>query len=104
MEAPPPTYQEAHLIINKGCTVTDTVSLIDPPPITVTLTTTSVTCSGQNNGSATVTASGGTPNYLYNWDNAGYIASNTISNLSSGTHTVMVKDSKGCLAAVQIFT
>jgi gliding motility-associated-like protein len=89
---------------NNGCTVTDTVSLIDPTPVTISLTTTSITCAGQNNGTASVTASGGTPSYQYNWDNTGFGANSSQSNLTSGTHTVIVKDSKGCLAVTQIFT
>jgi len=89
---------------NNGCTAIDTISLIDPTPVTISLITTSITCAGQNNGTASVTASGGAGGYQYNWDNAGFGAATSQSNLSSGTHTVIVKDNKGCLAVTQIFT
>jgi gliding motility-associated-like protein len=89
---------------NNACTVTDTVSLIDPTPVTISLTTTSITCAGQNNGTASVTASGGTPGYQYSWDNGAFGGVTSQSNLTPGTHTIVVKDSRGCLAATQIFT
>jgi gliding motility-associated-like protein len=86
------------------CTVTDTVSLIAPLPVSISLATTSITCAGQNNGTATVTASGGSGSYQYSWDNGiTFGASNTQSNLASGTYTVIVKDSKGCLSVAQVF-
>ena len=90
---------------NNGCTVIDTVSLISPPPVTISLATSSITCAGQNNGTATVTPLGGVPTYSYSWNNGvTFGPSNTQSNLASGTYTVIVKDSKGCLAAAQVFT
>jgi gliding motility-associated-like protein len=48
-------------------------------------------------GSATVTASGGTPTYSYNWSPSGGTTA-SVSNLSSGSNTVVVTDSKGCTA------
>src|SRR6185437_5152522 len=48
---------------NNLCMVTDTVTLIDPAPVSISLTTTSVTCAGLSNGTASVTASGGVPPY-----------------------------------------
>jgi gliding motility-associated-like protein len=56
---------------------------------------------GSNNGSATVTASGGTPSYTYNWSpNGGSTPS--VSNLSSGTNSVTITDGKGCSTTVTL--
>ncbi len=48
-------------------------------------------------GGATVTASGGTPSYTYNWVPAGGTTAG-VSNLGAGSNTVIVTDSKGCTA------
>lgn len=55
---------------------------------------TNVSCNGGNNGSATVTATGGTPGYTYVWSGGG--TSTTKSSLSSGTYNVTVRDTKSC--------
>lgn len=56
-------------------------------PISATATTTNVSCFGGTNGSATVTASGGT-SYTYTWSNGQTSA--TATNLAAGTYTVTV--------------
>lgn len=56
---------------------------------------------GANNGSATVTASGGTPAYTYTWSpNGGSTPS--VSNLSSGINSVTITDSKGCTSTLTL--
>ncbi|MBI4646101.1 MAG: hypothetical protein HY738_05750, partial [Bacteroidia bacterium] len=72
--------------------------IIQPPQLTATTTQINVTCNGGNNGSATVTAGGGTPTYTYDWSPNGYTGDGTVtySNLPAGTYTVTVTDSKGC--------
>ncbi|MEO6039920.1 MAG: SdrD B-like domain-containing protein, partial [Saprospiraceae bacterium] len=52
-------------------------------------------------GSATVSASGGTPPYTYHWDNGQATA--TATGLTSGTHSVTVTDASGCIATATIF-
>ena len=79
---------------SKGCQATRTVTITQPTQLTSTVTTTNVNCYGQNNGSASVTASGGTPPYLYMW-NTGNTQS-SISNLTAGNYQITVTDNKGC--------
>jgi gliding motility-associated-like protein len=64
------------------------------PVITATATTVGANC-GVSNGSATVSASGGTAPYTYTWSPAGGNAA-TASNLSSGAYTVLITDANGC--------
>ncbi|RYY64783.1 MAG: hypothetical protein EOO12_08740, partial [Chitinophagaceae bacterium] len=65
---------------------------------------TNISCFGGNNGSLTVTASGGTAGYTYSWSPSGGTGS-TASNLSAGGYTVTVSDTKGCQAtAAQTLT
>jgi hypothetical protein len=61
--------------------------------------TTSATPDNQclsNNGSITVTPSGGTGPYLLKIDNGTFAAASTFSNLSNGNHAIIVKDSEDC--------
>jgi hypothetical protein len=58
--------------------------------ITVSATSTNVTCFGANNGTATALASGGWAPYTYQWSTGATTA--TISGLAPGSYTVTVTD------------
>ncbi|MBL7923735.1 MAG: HYR domain-containing protein [Bacteroidia bacterium] len=45
-----------------GCTTSGSTTLIDPPALLVSTTSSAVTCNGLSNGTATANASGGNPN------------------------------------------
>lgn len=81
------------------CTNTRSFTATQPQPlITTTSVNNNVTCNGGSNGSATVTASGGTPSYSYHWSNGatGTGNSSTQSNLAAGTYTITVTDILDC--------
>ncbi len=61
---------------------------------TATMTTTNLTCNGDANGGATVTAANGTLPYTYSWSNGSN--SQTINGLTAGTYTVTITDAAGC--------
>ncbi len=69
-------------------------------PTATLIAQTDVTCNGLTNGTATVTANGGTPGYIFNWNN-GSIGS-SVDSLSSGIHIVTVKDAAGCTYTLSI--
>ncbi len=75
---------------------TDTVNLY-LHALTVT-SAISASCFGTNNGTATVTASGGSFPYSYLW-NTGDTTS-ALSNLTAGQYQVMVTDASGCIASI----
>ncbi len=80
-----------------SCTVGSSTSVIEPSFISLTTTNTSETCSGLHNGTASVSASGGTPNYLYQWNTAaGGQTNSTAIGLAGGVYTVTVSDSHNC--------
>jgi len=58
---------------------------------------TNPSCSNRSDGSISVTPSGGTDPYRYNWSN-GSSGFNNIRALSSGTYQVTVTDLRGCTA------
>ena len=55
---------------------------------------TDVVCSGDNTGSATVTATGGNEPYLYQWEDG--FTGQTHNSLSSGTYKITVTDNNSC--------
>jgi hypothetical protein len=79
-----------------GCTGTSSVTINSSTAVSATILTTIPTSCGQNNGTVTATATGGTPNYTYAWSNGGTSA--TINGLAPGTYTVTVTDQGGCTA------
>jgi hypothetical protein len=67
--------------------------------LSVSITTVdSVLCYGQNNGSLTATASGGTPSYSYAWNTSPVQTTATATNLPAGTYTVTVADASANFA------
>ena len=57
-----------------------------------------VLCFGEATGSASVTASGGTPDYTYSWNISPQQTTSTVTNLPAGQYIVTVTDSHGCTA------
>jgi len=80
-----------------NCTYTTAVTITQPSSITVNIQTSSLTCAGNCNGSATVTASGGTPTYSFSWSSS-TVTTSTIGGLCQGSYTSIVTDQNGCQA------
>ena len=55
---------------------------------------------GQNNGSLTVLATGGTAPYQYRVNGGIFQNSGTFSGLSAGAYTILVRDAEGCTAEI----
>lgn len=71
-------------------------SLIQPSQLTGSRAKTDSSCYLSNNGSIIFTASGGTAPYNY-FVNGILYTSNIVSNLTPGTYTCEIRDSKNCL-------
>ncbi len=83
-----------------GCTATATAAITQPLLVLSASITTiaNVSCNGGTNGSASVTAIGGTTPYNYIWNPSGQTNA-TATGLSAGTYTVTVTDAHGCTAS-----
>ena len=69
---------------------------LDLPSLSVSILQTTASCSGQSNGTATVTVTGGATPYSFNWSNGQTAA--TATNLAPGNYAVTVTGSNGCTA------
>ena len=83
---------------DNGCTfTTPAVTITEPTALTATATKVQdVQCNGAADGSISVSASGGTPNYTYLWDDGAGQTTTTATNLAPGNYTVTVTDDNGC--------
>lgn len=86
----------------KGCTQTATVVINQPTALTASATGTNVSCFGGTNGTATVTAGGGTPPYTYAWNTAPVQTMPFITNLSARNYQVTVKDGNNCTQTASV--
>ncbi|NDC07664.1 MAG: hypothetical protein EBZ86_10190 [Synechococcaceae bacterium WB9_2_069] len=83
-----------------GCTANANVTITQPTLLTTSASSTNVTCNGLNNGTATVTAAGGTAPYTYLWNSGATTPS--ITNLAPGNYSVTVTDANGCSANANV--
>lgn len=81
-----------------NCVRSFTTTLTSPPPVTITVNTTSVTCNGLCNGSATTTVTGGVPNYTFQFNTVPVTTNTTgiVGSLCAGNYTVTVTDNNNC--------
>ena len=80
-----------------GCSTFYSYTITQPNPLGLSISSTPASCAGSN-GTATVTAFGGSGNYSYQWSaTAGSQFSPTAGNLFPGIYTCYVTDNNGCL-------
>lgn len=88
-----------------GCTDNETISITEPlpnPPLVLATSQVNATCYGQNNGSATVSVTGGVPPYSYIWNGDPILNTASVSRLRAGTHSVTVRDAANTTATTSI--
>lgn len=85
----------------KNCQLELAFIIYEPNPVTMTFTSTDVTCIDQLDGSATVFPVGGTGNYTYQWQNGS--TSEFASDLIGGVYWVTVTDIVGCTGTDSVF-
>jgi len=81
---------------SKGCTLTQSVTILQPSEILINPLVTNVNCNGANTGSIVTNASGGTGAFSYNWSPNTIISANA-SNLIAGTYDLTITDANNCL-------
>ncbi len=86
---------------DNGCSATDDVTITEPTELTGTITAqTEPACFGGSNGSATVTAAGGTGPYMYLWSNGETDATAVL--LGANSYSITVTDNNNCTAVTSV--
>jgi hypothetical protein len=84
----------------QGCTISANYNITQPAAITLSAATSIAACSA-NNGSATITAGGGSGSYTFQLSNNTPSTSNVFSGLSAGTYSYTVIDGNACTKNAQ---
>ncbi|WP_375447481.1 hypothetical protein [uncultured Fibrella sp.] len=92
------TYQVTVTDAN-GCSQTLATTLTAPPALTLALAPISVACNGAATGLVSLTATGGTGAYSYQWSNGS--SNQSLSSIPAGAYSVTVTDANGCVAKAQ---
>jgi gliding motility-associated-like protein len=79
-----------------GCARVDSMTVNSPPVYLANLTMTPPACNGFSNGTATISPSGGTAGYTFNWS-TGVSNVQTITNLVKGFYHVTLTDANNCI-------
>lgn len=91
----PANFYQLSVTDAKNCQVLSAnTPILEPAPLATILNGANPGCPGAANGSINLLVNGGTPPYTFNWSN-GALTQN-LSNVGSGTYTVVVTDTKGC--------
>lgn len=107
---PPPSTFPIRVIDNSGTEVIF-YSPADIPPcdanpcptLMPSANSTSVTCNGLNNGTASVSTTGGAAPYTYSWTNGVVtLTGASQTNLAPGTYTVTISDANNCPGTITI--
>ncbi|MDX2001406.1 MAG: gliding motility-associated C-terminal domain-containing protein, partial [Chitinophagales bacterium] len=90
----PPAVYTVRVTDASGCSKDSSFTITQPADLTGTITSIDITCFGANDGSASVTASGGVAPYSYLWDNGQTTPTATL--FTPGTHSMVIRDANGC--------
>ncbi|MGJ5640677.1 T9SS type B sorting domain-containing protein [Formosa sp. S-31] len=80
------------------------VTISNPAPLDITYTKTDISCNGENDGSITITATGGTGTiqYAISPNLKQFVDDNTFTDLAAGTYQVYVQDQSGCFQIIEV--
>lgn len=87
-----------HVTVTDGndCSVQDSVYINNTNGPQVTITSTDVLCNGEGSGTALANVAGGTPPYLFQWNDGANQTTQTATNLTIGSYDVVATDVNGC--------
>ena len=88
-----------------GCTTSQSVTITQPTALVPTLSSqTNISCFGGSNGAASISISGGTTAYSYNWTPGNPIGDGTasVTNLSAGSYSCTITDANGCTTSQSV--
>jgi gliding motility-associated-like protein len=87
-----------------NCQDSATVTINEPPLLTVTTSKTDERCFGGNTAIAVAYPAGGVTPYSYSWNTTPVQTTDTVKNLFAGAYIITVTDSNGCVATAKTDT
>ncbi|MDZ7879361.1 MAG: T9SS type A sorting domain-containing protein [Saprospiraceae bacterium] len=84
---------------SKACRTTRSVTISSSTNLDAAASVTNVRCNGANSGAIALTVTGATGAISYSWSNGATTA--TLANLTAGTYSVTVNDSRNCSVVKQ---
>jgi len=85
-----------------NCNITASVTINEPPQLTVSIQNVVQTLCGVNNGSAEAVAAGGTGTLSYSWNTTPVQITPIAGNLPPGLYTVVVTDANNCTTTATV--
>ncbi len=84
---------------DNNCILVQEFTITDPDTLEISdITTTDLTCSGHNDGSVAIIATGGTGTIEYSVDGGdSFVSTATVEALTQGDYLVQVRDANGCV-------
>jgi uncharacterized repeat protein (TIGR03803 family) len=82
-----------------GCVVEMAATVGQPDQLVASTTVVNTSC-GENNGSVSISAAGGTGAYSFSLNGADFVSEASVAELAAGDYTAWVKDETGCVAEV----
>ncbi len=86
----------ATVVDANGCATSTPLTIMDPPIIFLTTSSTDASCNGGDDGIAEVVAQGGMPGYTYLWSDPNAQTTSIATGLRAGMYTVTVTDVNDC--------
>ena len=83
-----------------GCTLEESLDLMEPTAIETFVSAYDVACFGEANGSIAVEVIGGAGAYVYEWSTGG--TEPVLDGLAAGVYTYVVEDANGCSVSEEI--
>ena len=77
-----------------GCSQNTSVTLTQPPALSLATTPTNIACNAASTGAISTTVSGGVSPYSYNWSDGATTQNRT--GLAAGTYGLTITDANGC--------
>jgi gliding motility-associated-like protein len=79
-----------------GCLHDTTFNIHQPSPLYISVSPKNISCYGANDGSLTVSGSGGAMPYRYSVNSSAWQTGGTFTGLNAGSYSILVNDSNNC--------
>ena len=83
---------------SNGCSISTFIDILEPESLNATINVSNSSCKGINDGSISISPSGGKAPYLYSLDGVLFSTENSFNNLASQDYTIWLKDTNGCIS------